>query len=84
MSADLYTIRVYFEGESGIIRCKGVVRKISKPPDIPGLPKLCAIDYAPGVFPGEFQPWAGQRREMSPADAKMVQTWLWFVERGEA
>lgn len=90
MSADLYPIRVYFSGESGIVRCPGVngvvgiVRKISLPPEIPGLPKLCAIDYAPAFFPGELQPWAGQRREMYKSEIEAVKTWLWFVQRDEA
>ena len=84
MSADLYTIRVYFEGESGIVICPGVIRKISKPPEIPGLPKMIGIDYAPGVFHGELQPWQGKRRGMTSTETGMVNTWLGFVQRGEA
>lgn len=84
MSADLYAVRVYFEAYTGCVKYPGLYRNINKPPEIPGLPKLTAIDYAPGAFAGTLQAWAGQRREMTVTEAGCVNQWLQAVLRGEA
>jgi hypothetical protein len=50
MSAALYTVRVYHDGNKpGCVRIDGMHRHINDPPQIPGLPELAAIDFAPAT-----------------------------------
>ena len=84
MSADLYTVRVYFEAERGCIKAPGLYRAISAPPTIPGLPKLQAIDFAPEVNVADIRPWQGARREMYEAEALAVVAWLRALQAGKA
>ena len=84
MSTDLYTVRVFFEGERGCVKAPGVYRAISSPPTIPGLPKLAAIDFAPEVNCAYLLPWMGERRERKEAEALAVVAWLRAVQAGTA
>lgn len=76
MSLNLYPVRVFFEGFSGHVKCKGVYRAIILPPSIPGLPELAAIDYAPGFFIATMLPAKGRRREMESDEIALVAAWL--------
>ena len=88
MSSDLYTVRVFFEGDRGIVKVPGLVpgirgieRRITKPPDIPGLPELAAIDYAPEVV-AQLAPFAGPRRDMEAAEILAVREWIKLLQQG--
>lgn len=83
MSTALYATRVYFDGLRGCIKVAGreagilgIETRISAPPQIPGLPKLETIDYAPCVRCAELQPWMGARREMTGDEVRAVVAWL--------
>lgn len=82
MSAALYIVRVYFDGERGCVKAPGVYRNISHPPVIHGLPKLETIDFAPEVNVADLRPWMGERREMHEAEALAVVAWLRAVQDG--
>jgi hypothetical protein len=84
MSADLYTVQVFFEGERGCVKAPGVYRAISAPPTIPGLPKLQANDFAGEVNCAYLLPWMGERREMREAESLAVVAWLRAVQKGAA
>jgi hypothetical protein len=84
MSANLYTVRVFFEAQRGCVKAPGVYRSIGTPPDIPGLPPLGAIDYAPEVNCATLMARLGGRREMTSAEVLAVRAWLAAVQRGDA
>lgn len=84
MSADLYVVRVFFEGERGCVKAPGVYRSISTAPNIPGLPKLTSIDFAPEVNVAYLMPWCGEKREMTAAEALAVVMWLRAVQAATA
>lgn len=84
MSANLYTVRVYFESQRGCVKAPGVYRHIKLAPDIPGLPPLGAIDYAPEVNCATLMARLGGRREMTSAEVLAVRAWLAAVQRGDA
>lgn len=88
MSSDLYPTRVFFEGERGIVKApglvpgiKGIERRINMPPDIPGLPRLAGIDYAPDVV-AQLAPFAEPRRDMEAAEILAVRAWLKLLQQG--
>lgn len=71
MSAHLYPVRVYFEpGKLGCVKVPGVYRNLTQAPEIPGLPKMTAIDYAGEAYPPEITPYMDGRRELTGADWK--------------
>lgn len=82
MSADLYTVRVFFEDARGCVKAPGVYRSISRAPTIYGLPKLEMIDFAPEVNCAYLCPHMGSRREMTEAEALAVVAWLRAVQAG--
>lgn len=84
MSAALYTVRVYFDAERGCVKAPGVYRQISRAPEIPGLPPLGAIDFAPETQTATLRALMGERREMRADESLAVATWLRAVQRGEA
>ena len=90
MSTALYTVRVFFEGSRGIVKVPGLVginhieRHITSPPQIPGLPRLTAIDYAPEVHCTDLTPYQDGRREMKIEEIQAVTAWLMAIQRGQA
>lgn len=83
MSAHLYPVRVYFEpGKLGCVKVPGVYRNLTQAPEIPGLPKLTAIDYAGEAYPPEITPYMDGRRELTSAELEALRAWLLGVQKG--
>lgn len=77
MSFAIYPVRVYFEpNRRGCVTAPGVAQYILSPPNIPGLPKIEAIDYAGAVFAPMIQPVKEARREMEAHEIEAVKAWL--------
>ena len=90
MSADLYRIRVFFEGHGGMVKVpsripgvKSIERHITQAPEIPGLPRLVSIDYAPEVQCAQLMAFAEARRDMTLAEVALLEDWLRGVQNGE-
>jgi hypothetical protein len=73
---------VYFDGQRGCVKVParagllGIETRISQPPQIPGLPRIASIDYAPAVNCADIAPWMEQRREMTGDEVRAVGAWL--------
>lgn len=80
MSDALYVVRVYFDSGRGCVKAHGVYQKITSAPEIPGLPTLEMIDFAPEVQCAMLRPHMGERREMTGAEALAVAAWLRTVQ----
>lgn len=75
MSEDLYPVRVFFNGHSGCVKTPGVYRHITAPPEVPGLPQITSIDYAPGVC-CLILPHMGELRDLTPTEIGAIGVWL--------
>lgn len=85
MSAELYTVRVYFDGSRpGCIRIDGMQRIITQAPTIPGLPELAAIDFAPATATYQLRTEHQGMREMLENEIAAVHRWLARVAEGTA
>jgi hypothetical protein len=85
VSAALYTVRVYHDGNRpGCIRIDGLHRHINMPPKIPGLPWLDAIDFAPATATYLLRVEFEGQREMTDREIAAVHAWLGLVAKGEA
>lgn len=87
MSAELYSVRVYYDHDHGCVKVPGVYRSINRAPRIPGLPQLAAIDYAQreadaDAHCAELMAHLGTRREMTGGEVAAVQAWLATVQAG--
>ncbi len=77
MSFAIYPVRVYYEpNRRGCVSAPGIAQYILSPPNIPGLPKIEAIDYAGVVFAPTIQPVKEARREMETHEIEAVKAWL--------
>lgn len=84
MSSDLYALRVCFEGGRGLVKMPGLLRHLTKAPQIEGLPELDAIDYTPEVHCAYLQPAGGARRDMLADEITALQAWMARVALGQA
>lgn len=75
MSHDLYQLRLYWEAGRGCAKVPGRYRNLSHPPQIPGLPSLNMIDYAPGVCAMLQSPYEA-RRDLTAPEITAVHAWL--------
>lgn len=75
MSADLYPVRVYWEAGGGCAKAPGFHRRLTAAPNIPGLPRLTSIDYAPGVC-AQVLPHMGHLRDLEPGETAAIHAWL--------
>lgn len=76
MSNDTHDIRIRFEGDRGVVKAPGFLRRTISMPEIPGLPRLHAIDYTPDVHVYRLQPWCDGWRDMSAAERNACRSWL--------
>lgn len=67
MSADLYLIRLFWNGFKGCAKKWGRTKELTEAPRICGL-RLIAIDFAPETLTAELQEYAEGRREMRPEE----------------
>jgi hypothetical protein len=85
MSAELYAQRIYHDGcKPGIVRVDGIQRHVNECPQIPGLPRIVAIDVAPLTCTWIITPQFGPRRELESHEVKKVNQWLWAIKEGKA
>ncbi len=77
MSFAIYPVRVYSAPHRrGCVSAPGIAQYLLSPPNIPGLPKIEAIDYAGVVFAPTIQPVKEARREMEAHEVEAVKAWL--------
>lgn len=84
MSADLYTHRIYWDTSRGCAKAPGVYRHLTRAPDIPGLPSLSQIDYAPATQTYRLQPINGGWADMELEHIQACRAWLLAIEREAA
>jgi hypothetical protein len=76
MSAALYVWRIYFDTSRGCVKTPGMYRHLTHAPEVPGLPLVNQIDYAPETQTFRIQPCNGGWTDMTAAEIAACQSWL--------
>ena len=71
--ANAFITRLWFNGRRGVIQHDGATVILHEPPELPGLPNLSEIDYAPSLSVFDVRLGGQARRDITEAECAAAQ-----------